>query len=300
MINASGPYTKGAPGGIDTAYPWVYGFTPARTELRAPWRSPGPSAPTRRRTERSTVPPTTNAAARGRPRRSAKAAGITGSASRTKRAALLQARGRRRTPKHRVDRERRDDGSMCVSSGRSTGLRSSHATVSKPANHVLWPSNQGPSLQQDDSGTHPDIRSVGAYARCAGSRDHRGLRPVRRRRARYEVVWARQLVLVFGNTTQAVSAILTGFFAGMAIGASSAVASLTASVAVCCSTAVWRSSLPSWRSRRRRYSASSGPPTRPLSARLTRRRSCFRSSASAWLSLRLPRQPCCLARRCRP
>ena len=34
----------------------------------------------------------------------------------------------------------------------------------------------------------------------------------------YEVVWARQLVLVFGNTAQAVSAILTGFFAGMAIG----------------------------------------------------------------------------------
>ncbi len=34
-----------------------------------------------------------------------------------------------------------------------------------------------------------------------------------------EVVWSRQLVLVFGNTTQAVSAILTGFFAGMAIGA---------------------------------------------------------------------------------
>jgi spermidine synthase len=34
----------------------------------------------------------------------------------------------------------------------------------------------------------------------------------------YEVVWARQLVLVFGNTTQAVSAILTGFFGGMAIG----------------------------------------------------------------------------------
>ncbi len=34
----------------------------------------------------------------------------------------------------------------------------------------------------------------------------------------YEVVWSRQLVLVFGNTTQAVSAILTGFFAGMAIG----------------------------------------------------------------------------------
>ena len=34
----------------------------------------------------------------------------------------------------------------------------------------------------------------------------------------YEVVWSRQLVLVFGNTTQAVSTILTGFFAGMAIG----------------------------------------------------------------------------------
>jgi spermidine synthase len=35
----------------------------------------------------------------------------------------------------------------------------------------------------------------------------------------YEIVWARQLVLVFGNTTQAVSTILTGFFGGMAIGA---------------------------------------------------------------------------------
>ena len=34
----------------------------------------------------------------------------------------------------------------------------------------------------------------------------------------YEIVWARQLVLVFGNTTQAVSAILTGFFGGLAIG----------------------------------------------------------------------------------
>ena len=33
----------------------------------------------------------------------------------------------------------------------------------------------------------------------------------------YEVVWARQLVLVFGNTTQSVSAILTGFFGGMAM-----------------------------------------------------------------------------------
>ena len=30
----------------------------------------------------------------------------------------------------------------------------------------------------------------------------------------YEVVWARQLVLVFGNTSQAVSTILTGFFGG--------------------------------------------------------------------------------------
>src|SRR5947208_16514751 len=34
----------------------------------------------------------------------------------------------------------------------------------------------------------------------------------------YEVVWSRQLVLVFGNTTQAVSAILAGFFGGIAIG----------------------------------------------------------------------------------
>lgn len=34
----------------------------------------------------------------------------------------------------------------------------------------------------------------------------------------YEIVWSRQLVLVFGNTTQAVSTILTGFFGGMAVG----------------------------------------------------------------------------------
>ena len=34
----------------------------------------------------------------------------------------------------------------------------------------------------------------------------------------YEVVWSRQLVLVFGNTTEAVAAILTGYFGGMAIG----------------------------------------------------------------------------------
>src|SRR5258706_15127603 len=34
----------------------------------------------------------------------------------------------------------------------------------------------------------------------------------------YEVVWSRQLFLVFGNTAQAVSTILTGFFGGMAIG----------------------------------------------------------------------------------
>ena len=33
-----------------------------------------------------------------------------------------------------------------------------------------------------------------------------------------EVVWSRQLVLVFGNTTQAVSTILTGFFGGLAVG----------------------------------------------------------------------------------
>jgi spermidine synthase len=33
-----------------------------------------------------------------------------------------------------------------------------------------------------------------------------------------EIVWSRQLVLVFGNTTQAVSAILAGFFGGMVIG----------------------------------------------------------------------------------
>ena len=44
VMSASGPYTKGAPGGIDTAYPWVYGLPPARTELRAPWLMARPSA----------------------------------------------------------------------------------------------------------------------------------------------------------------------------------------------------------------------------------------------------------------
>src|SRR4029079_2090991 len=34
----------------------------------------------------------------------------------------------------------------------------------------------------------------------------------------FEVVWSRQLGLVFGNTTQSVSTILTGFFGGMALG----------------------------------------------------------------------------------
>ena len=34
----------------------------------------------------------------------------------------------------------------------------------------------------------------------------------------YEIVWSRQLVLIFGNTTLAVAAILTGYFGGMAIG----------------------------------------------------------------------------------
>ena len=54
----------------------------------------------------------------------------------------------------------------------------------------------------------------------ASNRPHRGhLRPVGAAGLIYEIVWSRQLVLVFGNTTQAVSAILTGFFGGMAIGA---------------------------------------------------------------------------------
>jgi spermidine synthase len=34
----------------------------------------------------------------------------------------------------------------------------------------------------------------------------------------YEVVWSRQLILVFGNTTQALATILTGYFGGMAVG----------------------------------------------------------------------------------
>ena len=49
----------------------------------------------------------------------------------------------------------------------------------------------------------------------------------------YEVVWARQLVLVFGNTSQAVSAILTGFFGGLAIGGWSAAGSRTGSRGRC-------------------------------------------------------------------
>jgi spermidine synthase len=34
----------------------------------------------------------------------------------------------------------------------------------------------------------------------------------------YEIVWARQLVLVYGNTTQAISTILVAFFGGIAVG----------------------------------------------------------------------------------
>ena len=58
----------------------------------------------------------------------------------------------------------------------------------------------------------------------------------------YEVVWARQLVLVFGNTTQAISAILTGYFGGIAIGSVSAVGWPTASGGRSGCTGCWSSS----------------------------------------------------------
>ena len=95
-----------------------------------------------------------------------------------------------------------------------------------------WPSGLG----------HPPIVRVGVLRRV-GSRTDRGPACNTARRPRpsggtvrhprlvlaifilsgaaglmYEVVWSRQLVLVFGNTTQAVSTILTGFFGGLAIG----------------------------------------------------------------------------------
>src|SRR5437867_9948803 len=34
----------------------------------------------------------------------------------------------------------------------------------------------------------------------------------------YEIVWMRQLILVFGSTTQAVSAVLSAFMLGLALG----------------------------------------------------------------------------------
>ena len=68
-----------------------------------------------------------------------------------------------------------------------------------------------------------------------------------------EIVWSRQLVLVFGNTTQAVSAILTGFFGGMAIGSWSAAGSPIASGdrfgCTACSRSSWPASSSSPRSR---------------------------------------------------
>jgi spermidine synthase len=74
------------------------------------------------------------------------------------------------------------------------------------------------------------LRGDGETDRSAGSRAAKGAGRMSRRAILaifilsgaaglvYEVVWARELVLVFGNTTQAVSTILTGFFGGMAIG----------------------------------------------------------------------------------
>ena len=117
----------------------------------------------------------------------------------------------------------------------------------------------------------------------------------------YEIVWSRQLVLVFGNTTQAVSAILAGFFGGMAIGSALGgrladrvrsplrlygIIELVLVVVVIATPltfriirdALWRD-LP-WRSRMPRSSS--------------------RSSASAWPSLRSLRRRSSWAPRCRP
>lgn len=64
----------------------------------------------------------------------------------------------------------------------------------------------------------------------------------------YEIVWSRQLVLVFGNTTQAVSAILTGFFGGWRSGRGSVAVSRTGSDRPCGCTGCWSSSWWSWSS----------------------------------------------------
>ena len=86
----------------------------------------------------------------------------------------------------------------------------------------------------------------------------------------YEVVWARQLVLVFGNTTQAVSAILTGFFGGMAIG--SAVGGRLADRVRSTAAAV-RPARARARGRRARSPRSrSGSCTRSIAGRSTRSR----------------------------
>ena len=58
----------------------------------------------------------------------------------------------------------------------------------------------------------------------------------------YEIVWSRQLVLVFGNTTQAVSAILTGLLRRHGHrGDASVVGSPTGFDRRCACTACWRS-----------------------------------------------------------
>ena len=66
----------------------------------------------------------------------------------------------------------------------------------------------------------------------------------------YEVVWSRQLVLVFGNTTQAIAAILTGYFGGMAVGSLWVAVSRIASGRHCVCTAPWRSRSSRWSLRR--------------------------------------------------
>ena len=57
-------------------------------------------------------------------------------------------------------------------------------------------------------------RSDASTCRIAGSSSSRSSCCPARPASIDEIVWSRQLVLVFGNTTQAVSAILTGFFGG--------------------------------------------------------------------------------------
>src|SRR5438093_12190404 len=57
----------------------------------------------------------------------------------------------------------------------------------------------------------------------------------------YEIVWMRQLILVFGSTTHAVSAVLSAFMLGLALGSFAFGRAADRGANSCACTGFWRS-----------------------------------------------------------